>query len=84
MTESDCLRRAIESKDVPLLSVLGAHKLQLQFHFGFHAAADRTIADMLKTYILKSAMRFHFQSVMLLLLFTCLNYYELARAQQSK
>jgi hypothetical protein len=29
-------------------------------------------------------MRLHFKSVTLVLLFTCLNYYELARAQQSR
>jgi hypothetical protein len=74
MSESEYVACAIQcGEETQVWTILQTSKLQLETHFGYHSAAKSTFKN-LKLYVLKSALSYHFQSVMIVAFIGSLNF----------
>jgi hypothetical protein len=78
MNESEYIVRTLEAKEETRWSIFWTYKLQLEFHFGYHSAAETTFENV-KPYSLKSIMAYQMNSVMLVAFIGSLNFYAQSR-----
>jgi tetratricopeptide (TPR) repeat protein len=83
MIESAYVVRALEATADTLWTILWTYKLQLEFHFGFHSAAEKTFEN-LKPYVLTTALSYHMHAMMIAAFIGSLNFYAQSRERMQK